>query len=85
MQVKHVEVYGTRSCGYCRRAEDLLERNRIPFTKIDVTGDADARAALIERSGGRRTVPVIFIDGQAVGGYRELAALLESGKLSRGA
>jgi glutaredoxin 3 len=80
-----VEVYSTRTCGYCRRAEHLLERNHIPYKKIDVTGDAEARAALIERSGGRRTVPVIFIDGRAVGGYRELAALLESGELSRGA
>ncbi len=53
----------------------------IAFESIDVTGDVHARAELVARAGGRRTVPVIFVDGKAIGGYQELAALLRAGEL----
>ena len=81
MSTSRVVIYSTTYCGYCHRAEELLRREGIAFEAIDVTGDADARAELVERAGGRRTVPVIFVDGQAIGGYRELAALVRAGAL----
>jgi glutaredoxin 3 len=71
-----VRVFSTTYCGWCRRAEELLTRRGIPFEKIDVTGDDAARAALVEDTGGRRTVPVIFVDGRPIGGYEELARLI---------
>jgi glutaredoxin 3 len=80
-----VKVFGTATCGWCRRAEALLERRHIVFEKIDVTGDPDAREALVEASGGRRTVPVIFVDGRVVGGYEELVRFLDGGGLERAA
>jgi glutaredoxin 3 len=81
MRNTKVQIYSTTYCGYCRRAEELLRRREIPFETIDVTGDVSARAALVERANGRRTVPVIFIDGHLIGGYQELAALASSGEL----
>jgi glutaredoxin 3 len=81
MSTSRVVVYSTSHCGYCRRAEELLRRERIAFETIDVTGDAHARAELVERANGRRTVPVIFVDGQPIGGYQELAALVRAGEL----
>jgi glutaredoxin 3 len=78
-----VTVYSTSYCGFCTRAEDLLRRKGIPFTRIDVTHDSRMRDELVERAHGRRTVPVIFFDGEAIGGYRELAALAISGELDR--
>ena len=71
-----VRIYGTTNCGSCRRAEALLVREGVPFEKIDVTGDGEARAALAEAAGGRRTVPVIFVDGRAIGGYEDLMRLV---------
>jgi glutaredoxin 3 len=71
-----VRVFGTTRCGSCRRAEALLEREGIPFEKIDVTDDDHARAALVEAAGGRRTVPVIFVDGRVIGGYEDLVRLV---------
>ena len=56
-------------------------RHGIPFEVIDVTSDRQARAALVERANWR-TVPVIFVDGKPIGGYRELAALLNAGALA---
>ncbi|MEP6654685.1 MAG: glutaredoxin domain-containing protein [Myxococcales bacterium] len=76
-----VTVFSTTYCGWCRRAEQLLQREGIPFAAVDVTGDADARAELVDRSGGRQTVPVIFLDDQPIGGYQELARLLATGGL----
>ena len=76
-----VTVYSTKTCGWCRRAEELLARNAIPFETIDVTGNHAARAALIERAHWR-TVPVIFVEGRPIGGYRELANLLNAGALA---
>jgi len=57
------------------------QRAGIAFETIDVTDDVQARAELVERAGGRRTVPVIFVDGQAIGGYQELAAMVRAGQL----
>ena len=81
MGTSRVTVYSTTYCGFCRRAEDLLRRLGIAFETIDVTDDGQARAELVERAGGRRTVPVIFIDGEAIGGYQELAAMVRAGQL----
>lgn len=76
-----VEVYTTTYCPYCVRAKQLLDAKDVDYTTIDVTGDDAARIALVEKSGGRRTVPQIFINGTAVGGYDDLRALEEAGKL----
>jgi glutaredoxin 3 len=77
-----VEVYTTASCPYCVRAKRLLEARGIPYEEIDVGSDPELRAAVVARSGGRRTVPQIFIDGRAVGGFEELAALDAAGRLA---
>jgi len=76
-----VTVFSTATCGWCRRAEDLLRRSGIPFDVVDVTDDRAARAALAERTGGWQTVPVVFVEGRPIGGYRELAALVTTGAL----
>ena len=81
MSKSRVVVYSTSYCGYCRQAEALLRREGIAFDAVDVTDDPQARAELVERADGRRTVPVIFIDDKPIGGYQELAALAQAGQL----
>ena len=76
-----VEVYTTNYCPYCVRAKQLLDAKDVDYAEIDVTGDDAARVSLVEKSGGRKTVPQIFINGQAVGGYDDLRLLEETGKL----
>jgi glutaredoxin 3 len=76
-----VQVYSTRSCPYCVRAKRLLDERGIPFEDIDVSDDAERRADLVRRT-GRRTVPQIFIDGKAIGGFEELYALDASAELA---
>jgi glutaredoxin 3 len=76
-----VEIYSTTYCPYCVRAKQLLDAKDVDYTEIDVTGDDAARVALVEKSGGRKTVPQIFINGVSVGGYDDLRLLEETGKL----
>lgn len=76
-----VEVYTTNYCPYCVRAKQLLDAKDVDYTEIDVTGNDEARIALVEKSGGRKTVPQIFINGKACGGYDDLRLLEEQGKL----
>jgi glutaredoxin 3 len=75
-----VEVYTTAYCPYCVRAKRLLSERGIPYREVDVATDDVRREEMIRRS-GRRSVPQIFIDGQAIGGFDELAAIDASGEL----
>ncbi len=74
-------IYTTQFCGYCRAAKNLLSAKGLKFEEIDVGFDADKRGEMVERAGGLRTVPQIFIHGRHVGGYDELAALEREGRL----
>jgi len=79
--VAKVEVYTTSYCPYCVRAKSLLRAKGVEFNEIDVTDDPELRERMVELSGGRRTVPEIFINGKIIGGYDELRALDLQGKL----
>ncbi len=77
-----VTVYTTQFCPYCVQAKRLLGERAIPYDEIDVSDDEATREEMIERAGGKRTVPQIFIDGSHVGGYTELRALADAGGLA---
>ena len=79
--VAKVEIYTTTYCPFCTRAKSLLKSKNIAFVEIDVTEDDALRAKMIELSGGRRSVPEIFINGKIIGGFDELKALNDAGKL----
>jgi glutaredoxin 3 len=83
IDVAKVQVYTTRYCPWCVRAKMLLRSRGIDFEEIDVTYDDQLRSRMIERAGGRRTVPEIFINGNPIGGYEELKELDDSGELMR--
>lgn len=76
-------MYTTFFCPFCTRAKNLLKKKGVEFTEIGVDGDPALRQQMTQRSGGARTVPQIFIDGKAIGGSDELAALDGSGELDR--
>jgi glutaredoxin 3 len=76
-----VEIYTTPFCPYCDRARALLARKGVSFEEVDAPHGSAARRSAIERSGGRTTVPQIFVGGRALGGSDELSALDRAGKL----
>ena len=66
---------------FCDRAVDLLNGKGVAFREIDAPHGTAERQEAIRRSGGRTTVPQIFIDGGIIGGCDELVALDRAGKL----
>jgi len=78
-----VVVYSTPFCGYCGAAKRLLAGKGVEVTEIDVMFDPEQRRKMMEQSGGRQTVPQIFIDGRHIGGFDDLSALEANGDLDR--
>lgn len=81
MDAGRVIIYSTPFCGYCSAAKRLLTNKGAEFTEVDVMLDPERRREMIERSGGHRTVPQIFIDGRHIGGFDDLRALDGAGEL----
>jgi glutaredoxin 3 len=79
--VARVEVYSSIFCPYCARARALLERKGVAFETIDLMEQPGRRSEMIERAGGRTSVPQIFINGEHVGGCDDLHALDGAGEL----
>ena len=75
-------VYTTNYCPFCTRAKALLRSKNVDFEEIDVTLDEGLQEE-VKRLSGRRTVPQIFIDGKAVGGFDDIKQLDVLGKLDR--
>jgi len=76
-----VVIYSTMWCPFCARAKALLKGKGVQFTEIDVDGEVGRRDEMVSKSGGRRTVPQIFIGGRHVGGCDELYMLERENKL----
>ena len=76
-----VTIYTKNWCGYCTRAKALLARKGADVTEIEISDDAASRDEMVERSGGRRTVPQIFIGETHVGGCDDLYRLEGEGRL----
>ncbi len=76
-----VVIYSTPYCPYCLMAKRLLSKKGVAYEDIDVSGNWELRDKLVEMSGGRMTVPQIWIGETHVGGYDDLSALERAGKL----
>ncbi|HUC11187.1 MAG TPA: glutaredoxin 3 [Stellaceae bacterium] len=76
-----VEMYSTMFCPYCGRARALLRNKGVAFVEVDIGEEPERRAEMIQRAGGRTTVPQIFIGGEHIGGCDDLVALDRAGKL----
>lgn len=76
-----VEIYTWSTCPYCTRAKALLDKKGVNYTNYDITGDEGARAKMVERTGGPKSVPQIFIDDKHYGGCDDIHALDAKGEL----
>ncbi len=76
-----IEIYTQYFCPYCDRAKALLTKKGVAFREVDAPAGSPARDQARIRSGGRSSVPQIFIDGKHVGGCDDLVALDRAAKL----
>ena len=76
-----VEMYVKSTCPYCFRAQRLLDEKGVQYETYELVWGSPLREEMIERAGGRTTVPQIFINGNHVGGCDDLFSLERQGKL----
>ena len=79
--VPTVEIYLKSTCPYCFRALQLLDRKGVAREEHNVDRGGAAKDEMVQRAGGRTTVPQIFIGGKHIGGCDDLMALDRDGKL----
>jgi len=79
--MSNVVLYTTIFCPFCTRAKRLLDAKGVSYNEIDVGMDAAKRQEMLDRAGGRHTVPQIFIGDRHLGGSDELVALEQAGEL----
>lgn len=75
-----VEIYSTGICPYCTMAKQLFDRKGVEYTEIRVDLEPAKRQEMMQKS-RQRTVPQIFINNEAVGGYTDLVAIDRAKKL----
>ena len=75
-----VVVYTTTYCPYCDRAKSLLSRKGVAYREVGVDERSDLRSWLVAAT-NQRTVPQVFVNGQPLGGFTDIAALDRQGRL----
>lgn len=78
-----VEIFTGANCAYCVAAKNLLKSRGLDYEELRIDLDPARRDEMLTRSANRRTVPQIFINGEHVGGFDDLAAADRSGKLAQ--
>jgi len=74
-------IYTAHRCGYCVMAKRLLDSKNVTYTEINVDEQAGMREEMMTKT-RRRTVPQIYIGDFHVGGFDDLNALNQAGKLN---
>ncbi len=78
--MSEIVVYSTEPCSFCTRVKGLLHARGVRFTEVNLAKDPQGRVELAGRT-GMMTFPQVVIDGELLGGFSELQAAVESGRL----
>jgi glutaredoxin 3 len=76
-----IEIFSTAFCPYCVAAKNFLAARHLSYSEYRIDLDPARHAEMLQRSGGRRSVPQIFIGTHHVGGYDDMVALARAGGL----
>lgn len=77
----NITMYSTRSCPFCVRADQFLERKGVVGVRKIMVDESSAALAEMHAMTARRSVPQIIIGDRHVGGYDDLVRLDRDGKL----
>jgi GrxC family glutaredoxin len=73
-------IYSKDNCPYCVMAKNLLNSIGATYEEVDITDNQELLMQIVAKS-RMRTVPQIFLDGECLGGYTDIASLHEKGEL----
>ncbi len=79
--MKKVTIYSKTICPYCVKAKRLLDQKGASYEEINIEDSEELRTEMMDKAGGRKTVPQIFIGERHVGGCDDLYSLEETGEL----
>jgi len=79
--MKKVTIYTSEICPYCIMAKELLKKKNVDLDELSIDTNPEYIDEAIKKSGGRKTVPQIFVDDYHIGGYDDLSALEDKGEL----
>ncbi len=79
---KNIKIYTTKNCGYCKKAKALLNLYNVDYEELVIKNEKE-RNNMTNLSGGKRTVPQIFINNLNIGGYDEIHSLHKDGDLKK--
>jgi len=79
---KNIKIYTTENCGYCKKAKALLNLYNADYKELVIKNEKE-RNIMTTFSGGKRTVPQIFINDLNIGGYDEIYSLHKNGDLKK--
>jgi glutaredoxin 3 len=75
-----ITVYSTEPCSFCARVKGLLSARGVHFTEVNLSRDPAGRLELAQRT-GMMSFPQVLVGDQLLGGFAELQAAVESGRL----
>jgi glutaredoxin 3 len=78
--MSQVVVYTTEPCSFCARVKGLLSARGIEFSEVNLSKDPVGRGELARRT-GMMSFPQVIVDGELLGGFKEVSAAAESGRL----
>ncbi|HYB23614.1 MAG TPA: glutaredoxin domain-containing protein [Solirubrobacteraceae bacterium] len=79
--MSQVTVYTTEPCSYCARVKGLLKARGVEFAEINLAKNPAGRVELAQQT-GMMTFPQVIVDGQLIGGFTEVQAADQSGRLA---
>lgn len=71
-QKRTLAIYTQSGCTFCQRAKAMLDTHGIAYVEHPVDGDEVLRLDIVERTGGRKVLPQVFINDNHLGGFFEL-------------
>ncbi|MGA8365413.1 MAG: glutaredoxin [Solirubrobacteraceae bacterium] len=78
--MSEITVYSTDPCSFCARVKGMLKARGVEYSEVNLSKDPQGRVELASRT-GMMTFPQVLIDGELLGGFAEVQAAIESGRL----
>tara|TARA_B100000686_G_C16461240_1_gene797205 strand:+ start:599 stop:835 length:237 start_codon:yes stop_codon:yes gene_type:complete len=68
-----VEIYTKDNCVWCTRAKNLMNDFNISYLEHDLSNEDERKEFYKEVGENVSTVPQVYINGNRIGGYKELS------------
>jgi glutaredoxin 3 len=78
--MSNITVYTTEPCSFCSRVKGILKAHEVEFSEVNLSRDPEGRVELAKQT-GMMTFPQVIVDGELLGGFTEVQAAAESGRL----